>query len=53
MPVSSSAYFSTPEMKVTRSSETSIDFQGIKRRFVPEDGTHFGDGSTGIGNIGH
>jgi hypothetical protein len=32
-------YSSTLKMEVTRSSETSVDFQRTTRRYIPQDGT--------------
>jgi hypothetical protein len=37
--VSCSAYSSTPKMEAICSSETSVDFQRIARRYIPEDST--------------
>jgi hypothetical protein len=36
---SRAAYFSTLNVEETRSSETSVDFQRIKERYIPEDRT--------------
>jgi hypothetical protein len=39
MLASCSAYSSTLKMEAIYSSETSVDFQRIIRRYIPEDGT--------------
>jgi hypothetical protein len=39
MLVSCLAYSSTMKMEATYSSETSVDFQRTKRRYIPEDKT--------------
>jgi hypothetical protein len=38
------SFFVYSSMEVTRTSETSVDFQRIKWRYIREDRTHFGNG---------